>query len=148
MDSTTAGSSPAFPTINDKFSFISLLNQIKLNQKKKNLIFSLILKKKFISFLFLIKNISLISKFNLLKINNNYKAKIFLFFYIKQSINFFVKIFSISSQKFFITLKSLILLDKKCASSVFLLSTSKGFLTHKDCIKNQISGHLIGFVSL
>lgn len=54
-----------------------------------------------------------------------------------------LKILSTQSKKFFISLKALKLINKLSGDSVFILSTSKGIITHKKAIQEGLGGLLL-----
>jgi small subunit ribosomal protein S8 len=77
------------------------------------------------------------------KKNNSLKKaiKIILRFYFNQPVINKVSIISKFSNKTFIKYKQLLKLSPK--SSILIISTSKGILTHSDCIKKKIGGILL-----
>jgi ribosomal protein S8 len=94
-----------------------------------------------------LKSFNFIHKYLLVKKNNRYFFKLFVFFFKKKNISLDFKIISRPSKFFFITYESLKLLSKRSGSSIFIISTNKGFLSHQDAIKNKTGGYVIGFFS-
>lgn len=122
-----------------------LVNHIKLNSARKNLKFILPYTKKSFLFLNFLKHINYIYKFKIFLKDNKLNFLIFLYYFNQLSLVKNFKILSKPSKSYFVTLKSLILLSKRTHSSIFILSTSKGFLTHKEAIKKKIGGIMLGF---
>jgi ribosomal protein S8 len=52
------------------------------------------------------------------------------------------------SKKLFISYKALRLLSKKTGRSVFLISTSSGVIPHHVAIKKNLSGFILGFITI
>jgi len=65
------------------------------------------------------------------------------FFYKNSTFFKKVKLISTSSKKFYISHKGLCLLKKSVGSSVYIISTDRGLLTHQDCIKANIGGIIL-----
>lgn len=144
----STGSNPVFPTMIYNFSISYLINLININKMHKNLYFEIIYTKKIYNFLNFLKKHNVIYKYILIKNDNKTKIKIYLYYYKNKTIFNNFKLISKPSHKINTSLHSLRLLDKKSGSSVFIISTSKGFITHKEALKNQISGYLVGFFSI
>ena len=125
-----------------------LINHIKMNSAEKNLKFNLVYTKKIFRFLKFLRSIHYIYKFNVFFKQNKLYVMIFLYYFNRLS---FVKNFKVISKplkNYFISLTSLMLLTKRTANSVYILSTSKGFLTHNQAIHRKIGGILLGFFLL
>ena len=141
------GSNPVFPTILKHYYFSYLLSMLNINKLHKNLSFNIIFNKKNLRIVIFLKKLNLIYKYTLINKKNIIFIKINLYFYKNKSPASFFKIVSKPSKKFFISYKSLRLLTKKTGNSIFLVSTPKGILTHKDAIKLKTSGFIVCFFS-
>jgi ribosomal protein S8 len=130
------------------YNFSYILNLININKLKKNLHFFIIFTKKNYYFVKILKKFNVIHDYKLIKKNNFNFIKINLFFYKNKSISSTIKIISKPTKVFLISYESLKLLNKKCGSSIFLISTSKGVMSHNDAIKLKIGGFLLLFFSL
>ena len=130
------------------FSTAYVINLININRSKKSLFFNLIFSKRNLNFVKILKTFNFIYKYVFFKLNSLNFIRIYLYFYKNKKIGHNFKIISKPSKKFFISLKALILLNKKSGSTVFLISTTQGVISHHLAIKNKISGFLVGFFSL
>lgn len=125
-----------------------VLNLININKKKKTLYFFIVFTKKNYNIVKIFKKFSIIHDFKLIKKNNFNFIKINLFFYKNKIICSNFKIISRPAKTFTISYHSLKLLNKRTGSSVFLIYTSKGILSHLEAIELKIGGILLGFFSL
>jgi ribosomal protein S8 len=114
----------------------------------KNLTFFIFFTKKNLSFIKILKSFNFIHKYSLIKKNNQFFLKLFVFFFRKKNISSNFKIISKPSKFFFISYKALRLLNKRTGSSIFIISTNRGFLSHHQAIKNKLGGYVVGFFSL
>ncbi len=130
------------------YSLSYVINLININKLKKNLSFHIIFTKKNYNTIKVLKNFNVIHDFKLIKINNFNFIKINLFFYKNKSICIGIKVISRPAKTFTISYHSLLLLNKKSGSSIFLISTDKGIISHHEAIKLKIGGILLAFFSL
>lgn len=142
------GSNPVFPTIIYNYNISYLLNLININKAHKILFFKIPFTQKNLKFLIFLKKFNLINKYILIKENNKIKIKIFLYYYKNKKICHTFKLISKPSNKFTVSYKALRLLNKKSGSSLFILSTSYGLISHKEALKLKITGIVIGFFSI
>ena len=142
------GSNPVFPINLNNYSLAYVINLININKLRKNLHFKMIFNKKNMQIINFFKNLNLIHKYIIIKNNNIIYLNIYLYYYKNNTICSNFKIISKPSKKFLISYKSLRLLDKKTGDSVFILSTPKGILTHKDALKFKTTGLVVGFFSI
>lgn len=132
-----------------KIYYISyILNLININKAKKNLSFFILFTVKNYHFVKILKKFNVIYDYRLLKKNKFNYIQITLFFYKNKPVCHHFKLISHQSKIIVISYKSLLLLNKKTSSSVFLLSTSKGIISNKEAINYKIGGILLGFFSL
>jgi len=91
--------------------------------------------------------IGLINSFFIIKKKNFYYIKYSMFFY--KNTTFFKKIKQLSSQsrKFTISYKALLVINRCIKSSIFILETSYGILTHKEALKKHTGGFLLFYIS-
>lgn len=141
------GSNPVFPIILKHYYFSYLLSTLNINKLHKNLSFSIIFNKKNLQIITVFKKLNLIYKYTLINKKNIILINVNLYFYKNKPTIFSSKIISKPSKNFFLSYDSLRLLTKKTGNSIFLLSTPKGILTHKDAVKLKTSGFLICFFS-
>jgi ribosomal protein S8 len=125
-----------------------ILNLININKLRKNLYFFLLFTVKNYQFVKILKKFNVIHDFRLIKKNRFVYIKITLFFYKNNIVCYNFKIITRPSKIFNISYNSLVLLSKKTNSSIFLISTSKGILSHKEAILQKKGGMVLGFFSL
>lgn len=125
-----------------------ILNLININKLRKNLYFFLLFTVKNYQFVKILKKFNVIHDFRLIKKNKFVYIKITLFFYKNNIVCYNFKIITRPSKIFNISYNSLVLLSKKTNSSIFLISTSKGILSHKEAILQKKGGMVLGFFSL
>lgn len=125
-----------------------ILNLININKLKKNLYFFILFTVKNYQFVKTLKKFNVIHDYKLIKKNSFTYIKITLFFYKNKVICHNFKIITRPSKVFTISYQSLTLLSKKTNSSIFLISTSKGILSHKEAILRKTGGIVLGFFSL
>lgn len=132
------------------YSPVYVLNHVKINSAKKQLVFKIKYTKKIFIFLNFLKNMGLLRK--VLLINNNKKKNSFVLVYIFYFKNLSVyktfKIISTPAVNFFISYNSLRLLNKRTRNSIFILETSKGVMAHFNALKFKIGGRVLGFFSI
>ncbi len=130
------------------YSLSYVLNLININRSKKTLCFFIIFTKKNYNIVKVLKRFNIIHDFKLIRKNNFNFIKINLFFYKNKNVCYNIKAISRPAKMFTISYNSLLLLNKKSGSSVFLISTDKGILSHQEAIKLKTGGVLLGFFSL
>jgi ribosomal protein S8 len=137
-----------FPTMYN-YANSYTFNMINLNIASKNLTFDMLATKKTAKMLTFLKSCGLIHTFRLLRLTNKRQVlRTYLIYYKNTSLNKNLKLISRPSRAFYISLQALRLLDKRSGNSVFILSTSKGLVTHKEALLQKNGGQLIGFFSL
>lgn len=139
------GPNPMFPIIFYNYSVSYAINLINISSSHKELIFKIPYTRKLLVILQVFKKINFIRQYFLIKNNNNFLIKIFPYYFkdLKPIKTF--KLISKPSRSYYISLKALRLLSKRTGSALFLLSTSKGILTHNEAINAKLSGFLLGF---
>jgi len=125
-----------------------VINLININKLKKNLHFNIFFTKKNLLFINFLKNFSFINKYYIIKMKNKFYIKIYLYYYKNKIISNNFKILSTPSKSFFLSYKSLRLLSKRTSSSIFILSTDKGILSHKQALNQKLGGLVLGFFSI
>jgi ribosomal protein S8 len=123
-------------------------NHFQINSSKKSLYFQILYTKKVFNLVRVFKKLGLIRSFFIIKNKNFYYIKIFNCFYKKFPVCSYWKILSTPSKSFHISLKALRLLHNRTQNSVYLLSTTRGVITHLDALKFQIGGQLVLFITL
>lgn len=120
---------------------------LNINKLHKNLSFNIIFNKKNLQIVTILKKLNLIYKYTLINKKNIILININLYFYKNNPTTSSLKLISKPSKNFLLSYQSLRLLSKKTGNSIFLLSTPKGILTHKEAIKLKTSGFIICFFS-
>ena len=118
---------------------ISLINEIELNAKKKNLFFNCLLTKKKLRLIKLLKNKAIVKnytrlKFNLYRISLVYSRQTFL---VRQKLFFPKKKIQLT-----LSLQALKKLTFNLKSSFLILETTKGLITHNEALKLRLGGSL------
>jgi ribosomal protein S8 len=125
-----------------------VINLININKLKKNLHFNIFFTKKNLLFINFLKNFTFINKYYIIKIKNKFYIRIYLYYYKNKIISNNFKILSSPSKSFFLSYKSLRLISKRTSSSVFILSTDRGLLSHKQALNQKLGGLVLGFFSI
>lgn len=144
----TMGSSPVFPTIIYNFSLSYVINLININKAHKVLFFDLFFTKKTFIYIKLLHRLNYIFNYKLLKKNSTPFIRIYVYYWNNNPVGYQFKLISKPSHSFFVSLKSLTLLSKRTGSSIFLISSSQGLLTHYEAIQKKTGGLLLGFFTL
>jgi ribosomal protein S8 len=125
-----------------------VINLININKLKKNLHFNIFFTKKNLLFINFLKNFTFINKYYIIKIKNKFYIRIYLYYYKNKIISNNFKILSSPSKSFFLSYKSLRLISKRTSSSIFILSTDRGLLSHKQALNQKLGGLVLGFFSI
>lgn len=125
-----------------------ILNLININKLKKNLYFFILFTVKNYQFVKTLKKFNIIHDYKVITKDKFTFIKINLFFYKNKPVCHNFKLISRPSKTFLISYNSLVLLSKKTNSSVFIISTSNGVLSHKEAILRKTGGMVLGFFSL
>ena len=148
MGLTSVGSNPSLPNIlilKPNIYFITKLNLI-LSRKKLNTYF--IFSTKILNLIKLFYLIGCIFRYKIISLANGKKyIKISLFFYKNKTFFKLIKLVSTPSKLFYISYNSLNIITKSLKSSILILSTSKGLMTHISANKLKIGGLLIFTIS-
>lgn len=142
MGLTSTGSNPVFPIMYTN-SFINTLNIVNINYNAKKLSFLYKYTKKNLIILKFFKKNKIIDDFTILKKKNKLVFFIKLLYYKNLKIIKNFKLYTKKSHYFFISLKALKLLNKRSGSSLFVISSSFGYLTHLEAISLNKSGFLV-----
>jgi ribosomal protein S8 len=120
-----------------------LISMLTLTFKQNHIWFDIILTKNIFSLLLLFQTIGIVSSFYIFKKNFKNFLKVFVK-YINLEIQLCFPIFFYfkPSHKLPITLKKLKKINVTMGTTVLVISTSKGLMTHDDCLKFNISGYL------
>ena len=124
-----------------------IINLININKLNKMLTFNIYFTRKNLYFVNFLKNFNFIHKYSLIKINNKIYIKIFLYYYKNKLVCNNFKIISRPSKSLFLSYKSLSLISKKSASSIFIISNGMGIVSHHQSLKNKKGGLVLGFFS-
>ena len=145
MDLISTGSSPVFPIIHyNSYSFLINHVNILISTRRKWALIKY--NKKVLNLIFIFKKLGLINGF--LVISKNKKlVKISPFFYKKTAFFSGTKLISTPSKVFTVKLSTLILLNRSLGSTIIILETAKGLLTHTEAIRVGTGGKLLCTIS-
>ena len=140
------GSSPMFPIMNSlPYSHVS--NCLNLIIAKKSTKIKVILTQKHLKFIKLLHSTGCINKYYITSKKSSKSLKSYIYistpFYKNSSFFKSVRIVSTSSKKHSISLKALKLVQNSLGSSIMLLSTPNGLITHKEAIQLQTGGYIL-----
>lgn len=135
--------------MNCNYSVAHVVNMINIHSASKRLIFDLVFTKKIFATINLFKHLNLISSVRLITHQRNSRIAIraHLYYYKGRRIGGNFKLISRPSKAFYISFKALTLLDKRTGNSIFLVSTTRGLITHTAAIEKKLGGVAIGFFS-
>lgn len=125
-------------------------NFIKINSRRKNLNFIVYYNKRNLTFLTVLQSIGAIRKFITFtdyKTNKKF-IKIFIYYYKNLPIYSYLKIISSPSQSYYVSFNSLRLLHKRTGGSIFLISTSRGVITHTYALRLRLGGRILAQITL
>lgn len=118
-------------------------NHVNITVSKKCLKSKIIFTQKTIRLVKALQRVGFIKNYVIVN-NNNNKFIIFTIFFYKNTSYFHnVRLISTPSKKIYITLNALRKLKYATRNSIFLISTSKGIITHNEAISNKIGGLLL-----
>jgi ribosomal protein S8 len=137
-----------FPTIFYNYSISYVLNNLNIHTSDKRLVFDLNYTTKSLNFVKILKTLSLINKFFVYTRKERLYIKIYAYYFRNINLVKKFKLISKPSKSFYVSLKALTLLNKRSGSSIFLISTSKGMMSHKMALKQNLSGIMVGFSPL
>jgi ribosomal protein S8 len=125
-----------------------VISHINLALTKKLHSTTIVYSRRTLNIVNILYRVGVIHRFFILNKPNSVKRIRFtVFFYKSQPFFKSIRLVSSSSKKYTLTLKSLILLKRSLKSSILILSTSKGILTHNEAIKHKIGGLGVCLVS-
>jgi small subunit ribosomal protein S8 len=137
------GSSPVFPIILKNESNSYLISHINLALSKKLSSSTIIFSNKILSLVRILYKFGCIYKFNIFTKNNKKFIKFTCFFYKNKPFFKGIRLISTSSRKYYISLKALMIVHKSLNSSILILSTPKGIISHYEAIKMRVGGLLL-----
>lgn len=144
----STGSNPVFPNNLYNYKIAYLINLININKLRKNLNFKVIYTKKNILFLNFFKKFNIIYKYTIIRKNELTYINVYLYYYKNMTTCSHFKLITKPSQRFSISYKALRLLQKKSGTSIFILSTPFGIMSHHEALKKNTTGLVIGFFSI
>ena len=142
------GSNPVFPIMTKQYYFSYLSSILNINKSHKILSFKIIFNKNNFKTIKLLKKLNFIHKFTVVEYNKLIYLNVYLYFYKNINVGTSIKVISKPSKFFFISYKSLRLLNKRTGSSFLILSTPNGLLSHNEALKLRSTGLVLGFFSL
>lgn len=140
----SVGSNPAFPIMNIPYeSNAYVTNHLNIAISRKLLRIRIVYAKSTIKLVKILFSIGVIKNFTVVKSVRGYYIWLTPFFY--KGVCFFksLRLISTSSKKFYITYRALRLLSRSVGSSIYIVSTSKGLMTHYECLRCKIGGILL-----
>lgn len=144
------GSSPVFPTLNYNYnsSISYVINLININVARRNLVFKAVLTKKTLPFVRILKRLGFIHRYAVVRERNVLTLRVYLYYYRGARIGCGFRLLFKPSKSFFASVHALRLLGKRSGNSVYILSTTRGLLTHAEALSCNTGGTLVGFFSL
>ena len=139
------GSNPMFPNILYSYSPAYVINLININTSKKKLSFYIQYTRKTSPLVNFLLRINFLESYVIVKIKNKLFFKVSPFYYKDSNLKKNFKLISNVGKKYFVSLRALTLLNKRSGTSIYVISTSRGILTHRAAIKKKLSGFLLGF---
>ena len=130
------------------YSMSYVTNLININKASKTLVFNINFSKHNLIFLKFFKKFSVIHKFLIVRNNNKTFIRIYLYYYKNKPTCSNFTLLSKPSKKFYISHKAMRLLKKRSGSSIFIISTPRGVLSHQDAILKKTGGIVLGFFSI
>jgi ribosomal protein S8 len=125
------------------------INMVNINAAKKTLAFNTVFTKKVFALLKIFKKYGMVKDYKLLNTNDKRVAvRVYLIYYRYLPLNKNIKLISTPSRTFYVSLNSLKFLEKRTGSSIFLISTTKGIVTHKVALQNNTGGVLVGYFAI
>ena len=148
MGLRSVGSSPTFPNISGYNSNALLTNHINIAISRKLLRTTVKSSKSLLRLVKVLFEIGCIHHYVIFnkyfnKNNFNTFVKFTVLFYKGKSFYKSIKLVTTTARKYTISLKALQILNSTLKASIFILSTSKGIITHKEAIKLNIGGILL-----
>ena len=146
MDLKSTGSNPVFPIILCN-SYAYTINHLNLTTTKKLFKVKIINTKKSLSLIKALNSVGCVNKY--LIINSNDKSKTSSYIYLSipfyKTIPFFksVRLISTPSKHHHVSLKGLKLMSIPLNSSILILSTPKGIITHSQALKYRLGGRIL-----
>jgi ribosomal protein S8 len=134
-----------FPINLHNYKIAYLINLININKLRKNLCFKIIYTKQNLIFLNFFKKFNIIYKYTILQKNNLIYINVHLYYYKNFPVCSNFKLITKPSKKFSISYQTLRLLQKKSGTSIFILSTPYGLMTHQDALKKKQQDSLSDF---
>jgi ribosomal protein S8 len=129
------------------YSVSYVINLINIHAASKSLTFNLIFTKKNFLILKILKNLNFIQDCKIITFDSRIFVQIRLYYFKKKRIGYNFKVLSTPSKRFYISFKAIKLLSKRTGDSIFLISTTKGYMPHKEIFREKTGGLLIGFFS-
>jgi ribosomal protein S8 len=126
----------------------NFLNVLKLVATNKKLFFFISFSFQIFQIIQVLKDLNFIKSYIIIKKNNKIFIKIYLSYYKQLPLFSALKLLASSSKFFFVSLKSLQLIQKKTLNSIFLLHTSRGIITHIEALKLKIGGRFLAQLSI
>jgi ribosomal protein S8 len=122
-----------------------VFNHIKFNLKNKKIYFYFPYTKKTLKLLFFFKKYSLISTYTVVKQKKKILIKVYLSYYRNLSTISSFKMLSTITKIFYISHRSLKILNLRTGCGLYLLSTSKGLMFHTEALRAHLGGFIVAF---
>ena len=144
----SAGSSPAFPNIQYPPQ-LQLINNLNIALSRKRLKGNAFFSKKNLRLVKILYHFGVIKSYVIVKADkpNYYKIKFSIFFYKHATFFNHVGFISTSSKKFYVSLAALKKLILFSSSSIYILNTSYGLISHFQAIRYKIGGVIACIIS-
>ena len=144
----SVGSSPTFPSNMIPYEPNAyVLNHVNIAISRKLLKIKIVYTRQTIRLLKILYRVGLVKNFSIIKLEQTLYIWLTPFFY--KNVPFFksAKLISTSSKKFYVSYRALKLLGRSVGSSIYILSTSRGLMTHLECLSYRTGGILLCAIS-
>lgn len=129
------------------YAVTNVINIWKISKAHGKLNFDIRYTKKHMAVIKLLSRINVIFDFKLLYINNILYVRITPLFKHIKPIGLCAKTWETSAKKFPVTLRGLKIISKKTGSGNYIISTSRGLLTHHEAIQQRLAGRIVGIIT-
>lgn len=140
----SVGSNPTPPTI--KYTNSYLINHVNIALSRKYLKTTIRVKRGLFKLIKILYKIGVLKNF-IIFTNHLILCRFSIFFYKNKSFYKAIRLITTGAKKFYISLNALHKLTLTSKSSVYILSTPKGLLTHTEALKLGSGGVLLMVVS-
>lgn len=147
MDLNSEGSNPSSPNMYQS-PYAYLIAHLNLAFKNDKRIHRILCTKKTLKLMKVLRQEGCVTYLIPRSVNITKRYLLFTPYFYKQTTFFkYIRLISTISKKFTVTFKALIIINRSLKSSLLLIETSKGILTHKDALRLRVGGLLLCVIS-